>query len=43
MGERESEALQAGNGVLQKPLRNTVYTYDPEIEEQVERLKSENK
>ena len=36
-------ALQAQNGVLQRQLGNTVYTFDTEIQEQLERSKSENK
>ena len=36
-------ALQAQNGVLQRQLGNTVYTFDAEVQEQLERSKSETK
>ena len=37
-----TNSLQAENEVLQKQLRNPTYTYDPKIQEQVERLRKEN-
>lgn len=35
-------ALQAENGVLQKRLGNVAQAYDPKVQEQLERLRSEN-
>lgn len=36
-------ALRAENGILHEQLKNTAYTWDPQFQEQVERLEADNK
>ena len=40
--QTSASSLQAENEVLQKQLQSPTYTYDPQIQEQVERLRIEN-
>ena len=40
--QMSASSLQAENEVLQKQLQSPAYTYDPRIQEQVERLRTEN-